>query len=104
MPALEVKDYWRLASVGERVIARIRRERPVDAQQELDIRVRFPADQRNIAAFDRLKSRVQHNEAYSHAKAELTGDSMEDRLASLEKQDQVEKLLTELKSKRGLGS
>ena len=37
-------------------------------------------------------------------KAELTGDSMEDRLASLEKQDQVEKLLTELKEKRGLGA
>ncbi len=58
----------------------------------------------NSAAFDRLKSKVQRNEAYSHAKAELTGDSMEDRLASLEKQDQVEKLLTELKSKRGLGT
>ena len=51
-----------------------------------------------------MKSKVQHNEAYSHAKAELTGDSMEDRLASLEKQDQVEKLLTELKEKRGLGA
>jgi phage shock protein A len=54
------------------------------------------------AAFDRMKSKVQHNEAYSYAKAELTADSMEDRLASLEKQDQVEKLLTELKEKRGL--
>lgn len=29
--------------------------RPVDAQDELDIRVRFPPDQRNIAAFDALK-------------------------------------------------
>jgi hypothetical protein len=29
---------------------------------------------------------------------------MEDRLASLEKQDEVEKLLLELKSKRGLAS
>jgi multidrug efflux pump len=29
--------------------------RPVDAQDELDIRVRFPPDQRNIAAFDHLK-------------------------------------------------
>ncbi len=29
--------------------------RPIDAQQELDIRVRFPADQRTLAAFDQLK-------------------------------------------------
>lgn len=51
-------------------------------------------------AFDRMKSKVQHNEAFSHAKAELTGDSMEDRLASLERQDEVERLLAELKSRR----
>ena len=38
----------------------------------------------------------------SQAKAELTGDSMEDRLASLEKEDEVERLLADLKSKRGL--
>ncbi len=53
------------------------------------------------AAFDRMKSKVQYNEAFSQAKAELTGDSMEDRLASLEKQDEIERLLAELKSKRG---
>ena len=29
--------------------------RPVDAQDELDIRVRFPPDERNVAAFDNLK-------------------------------------------------
>ncbi len=56
------------------------------------------------AAFDRMKSKVQRNEALSQAKAELTGDTMEDRLASLEKQDQVERLLADLKSKRGQAS
>src|SRR6266481_3148889 len=49
-------------------------------------------------AFDRMKSKVQHNEAYGQAKAELAGDTMEDRLAALEKHDEVEKLLIELKS------
>ena len=53
------------------------------------------------AAFDRMRSKVQRNESLSQAKAELTGDTIEDRLASLEKQDQVERLLAELKSKRG---
>jgi phage shock protein A len=56
----------------------------------------------NSAAFDRMKSKVQRNEALSQAKAELTGDTVEDQLASLEKQDEVDKLLAELKAKRGL--
>ena len=54
------------------------------------------------AAFDRVKSKVQRDEALSQAKAELTADTMEDQLASLEKQDEVDKLLAEIKSKRGL--
>ena len=49
-----------------------------------------------------MKGKVQRSEAMSQAKAELTGDGMEDRLASLEKQDQVERLLAELKAKRGV--
>jgi len=52
-------------------------------------------------AFDRMKGKVQRNEALSQAKAELNGDTIEDQLASLEKQDEVERLLAELKSKRG---
>jgi len=58
-------------------------------------------DSSNAAAFDRMKNKVQHHEAMSQAKAELTGDSVEDRLASLEKQEEVERLLAELKAKRG---
>ena len=52
-------------------------------------------------AFDRMHSKVQRDEALSHAKAELTADTIEDRLAALEKQDEVERVLAELKSKRG---
>jgi uncharacterized small protein (DUF1192 family) len=44
---------------------------------------------------------VQRSEALSQAKTELTADTIEDRLASLEKQDEVERLLAELKAKRG---
>jgi len=53
-------------------------------------------------AFDRMKSKVQRGEALSQAKAELTGDTIEDRLASLEKQEEVTRLLAELKAKRGV--
>jgi phage shock protein A len=56
----------------------------------------------NADAFDRMKGKVQRNEALSQAKAELTGDSIEDRLASLEKEEEVTRLLDELKAKRGV--
>jgi phage shock protein A len=55
----------------------------------------------SAAAFDRMKGKVQHSEALSQAKAELTADSLEDRLVALEKQDEVERLLNEMKAKRG---
>jgi phage shock protein A len=59
-------------------------------------------DASSVEAFDRMKGKVQRSEALSQAKAELTGDSMEDRLALLEKEDEVTRLLTELKAKRGI--
>ena len=52
-------------------------------------------------AFDRMKGKLQRHEALSQAKAELTGNTIEDRLASLEKEDEVNRLLAELKAKRG---
>ncbi len=55
----------------------------------------------SAAAFDRMKHRVAHNEAMSQAKSELAADNMEDRLAALEKEDRIEQLLAELKTKRG---
>ena len=59
-------------------------------------------DASNAEAFDRMKGKVQRHEAISQAKAELGGDSIEDRLASLEKEEEVTRLLAELKAKRGM--
>lgn len=50
--------------------------------------------------FDRMEDKVRHNEAYGEALHSLLEDDIEGRLASLEKHDEVEKLLAELKSKR----
>ena len=52
----------------------------------------------NAEAFDRMKGKVQRDEALSQAKAELTGESIEDRLASLEKEEEVSRLLAGLKA------
>src|SRR2546425_869830 len=53
------------------------------------------------ATFDRMKRKVIREEAVGQAKAELLADDVEDRLAALEKEDRIEQLLTELKTKRG---
>src|SRR4051812_35426203 len=58
-------------------------------------------DGSKAAAFERLKRKVAHSEAVSQAKSEIAADNMEDRLAALEKEDRIEHLLAELKSKRG---
>jgi phage shock protein A len=53
------------------------------------------------ASFDRMKHKVAREEAVGQAKAELLADDVDDRLAALEKEDRIEQLLTELKTKRG---
>lgn len=58
-------------------------------------------EQSKPAAFDRMKDRVYHEEAVAQAQAEMTTDDVEDRLAALEKQEQIERMLQELKAQRG---
>jgi phage shock protein A len=55
----------------------------------------------SAGAFDRMKRKVAHAEALSHAKSELAADDIEGRLAALDKEDKIEQLLAELKTKRG---
>ncbi len=52
------------------------------------------------AAFDRMRHKVAHNEAVSHAKSELSAEDFEDRLTAIEKDDRIEQLLAEMKAKR----
>ena len=56
------------------------------------------------AGFDRMRRRVAHDEAVSEAKAELAGDTVDDKFAALEKEDAIEKLLAEIKSRRSAGT
>lgn len=61
-------------------------------------------DSSKAAGFDRMKRRVAHDEAVSQAKAELAGDTVDDKFAALEKEDAIEKLLAEIKSRRSAGT
>ena len=59
------------------------------------------SDHSTGATFERMKDKVRHSEAVSQAKAELFKDDVEEQLAVLEKQDQIEKMLADMKAKRG---
>jgi hypothetical protein len=48
-----------------------------------------------------MKRKVGRSEAVSQAKSEIAGENIDDRLAALEKEDRIEQLLVELKTKRG---
>lgn len=57
------------------------------------------------ATFDRMREKVQHAEAVSQAKTELAGeDDLEEKFARLERDERIERMLAELKSRRGQGS
>lgn len=80
------------------LIAQHRRARAVSKANDARM---GSGDGSKAAAFDRMKRKVAHSEAVGQAKGEIASDNIEDRLAALEKQDRIEQLLTELKSKRG---
>ena len=53
--------------------------------------------------FDRLEHKVARAEAVSQAKAEMLADNVDDQLTALERDEQVEKLLAEIKARREAG-
>jgi len=80
------------------LVAQQRRARAVSKASDARL---ASSDGSKAAAFDRMKKKVAHSEAMSQAKSEIAADNIEDRLAALEKQDRIEQLLAELKTKRG---
>jgi phage shock protein A len=58
-------------------------------------------DRSKAATFERLKDRVMHSEAASQAETELLTDDVGDRLAKLEQEDEIDRMLAEMKTRRG---
>jgi phage shock protein A len=88
-------------SKSDLLMARHRRARTLDKAADAHAKM---GDQSKVATFDRMKNKVMRNEAISQAKSELmaeSGSSIEDRFAQMEKEDQVDRILNELKAKRG---
>lgn len=80
------------------LIAQHRRSRALSRASDARLKI---GDGSKQAAFDRVKDKVQHEEAVSQAKSEIAVDSIDDRLAALEKEDTVDKLLAEIKQRKG---
>jgi phage shock protein A len=59
-------------------------------------------DNSKSATFDRLKDRVHHSESVATAEVELLTDDMGDRITRLDRDAEVDRLLAELKARRGL--
>jgi phage shock protein A len=51
-------------------------------------------------AWDRLNHKVNHAEAVGRARAELLSDNVDDQFAALEKHDEIERLLADLKREK----
>jgi phage shock protein A len=87
-------------SKAELLIAQHRRSKAVGRASDASAKA---GDKSAVAAFDRMKTKVMREEAISQAKAEVEGDDDVDRkFAAMEKADQVEKLLLEIKQRKSL--
>jgi phage shock protein A len=60
------------------------------------------SDETKMGTFDRMKNKVHGEEAMGQAMAEIANDNLEERLASLDKDDEITKLLEDIKSKRAV--
>ena len=85
---------------SELLIAQHRRSKAIGRASDASAKV---GDKNAVAAFDRMKNKVQREEAISQAKAEIEGaDEIDRKFARMEKEEQVEKLLIEIKQRKSL--
>lgn len=59
-------------------------------------------DPTKMGTLDRMKNKIHGDEAMSHAMAELASENIEDQLEALGKDDEVERLLAEIKTRKGV--
>jgi phage shock protein A len=84
-------------SKSEMLIAKHRRARALAKASDAQLAI---GDRSKSAVFDRMQSKVLRAEAVSQVKTEMTNENIEDKFAALEKHDEIEKLLNEIKSRR----
>jgi phage shock protein A len=81
------------------LLAKHRRSRALTKASQARIAA---GDQSKMGTFDRMKNKVHGDEAISRAMAELATENIDDKLEALGKDDEVERLLAEIKIRKGV--
>ena len=81
----------------ELLIAKHRRSRALTKASKARLAA---SDETKMGTFDRMKNKVHGEEAMGQAMAEIANDHLEERLTSLGKDDEIEKLLADIKARR----
>jgi len=81
------------------LIAQHRRSRAVSRAADAQI---TPAGENRT--FERMRTKVVHEEALGRAKGEILGDDIDGRLHALEQEDKINALLDEIKAKKRLSA
>lgn len=84
---------------SELLLAKHRRSRALTKASQAQMAA---TDETKMGTFDRMKNKVHSQEAMGQALAEMASDNVEEKLASLDKDDEIERLLKDIKSKRGV--
>lgn len=79
------------------LVAQHRRARAVGKAQDARSAI---VDGSSASEFDRMKHKVHREEAISQAKVELATDTLDDQFAALEKEQEIDKLLADIKARR----
>jgi len=81
------------------LIAQHRRSRAVARAGQAQMKA---GDKMKMGTFDRMEAKVNREQAVGRATTEMLGDDVEERLAALQREDEVERLLNEIKSRKAL--
>ena len=84
---------------SEMLLARHRRARSAGNAAEAQMRI---GDGSASGTWDRMNHKVNKTEALAHARNELMGEDIDTRFLALEKEDEVERLLSDLKARKEL--
>jgi phage shock protein A len=84
-------------SRAELLVAESRRARAVAKTGDARLSI---GDRSKMAAFERMQQKVMHKEAAGQAMAELASDNVEEQLTSLEREEEIERMLKEIKARR----
>jgi phage shock protein A len=88
-------------SKREMLLARHRRSVAMNKAAKAQVAL---GDQSKSASFDRMNHRLQHTEATASAEIELLADDFTEKLNRMDRDAEVERLLTDIKSRRLLPS